>query len=751
MPTATNAAASRYGESWNIAPAQADARAPRLGDPLACRELTISIADRPARAVVHALAQVLAGLEVRHVLSGERHGLARLRVPPLAGRPEVQREAAESADLDALPLRERIAHDLEDLLERELHILRGQMLLLRRDDLDELGFRHVARASGCPAPRRLRAAAVSGAVANVLLQQIAEARARRRLLGAIALHRLGLLMRLFRLHGEADRARLAVDAGELRLDLISHLQHRARVLDAVAPELRGAQLALDAVAEIDDRAARVDLLDGAAHDAALRVLGDVRRKGILRELLDAERDALALRIEREHHRLDLLSLLEVAHGLLAGLIPGDVGQVNQAVDVAGQSNENPEIRDRLDLPRHAVAAVVVLRELLPGVRLALLESERDAAALLVHIEHHHLDFLAGVNDLRGVDVLVRPVHLRYVHQALDAVLDLDEGAVVGDVRDAPEHAGVRRIAPANVLPRIGAQLLQAERDTRALAVELEDPHVDLVADLDDLGRMLDALPCHVRDVQQAVDPAEIDEGAVIREVLDRAAHHRAFLQVLHERGALGRELLLHDRPPRDDDVIALLIELDDLELERLALEVGGVAHRTHVDERARQERAHIVNLDGEAALHAARDDAGHDLRIVESLLEPRPGAGPLGLLPRETRLARAVLHRVEGNLHLVPGLHLDLSPLILELIDGDDCLGLQAHIDDDVVRRHVDHEPGQDHAGADALVGEAFLEQLSETFCHTFTCTARSACSRVPVHIVASECQTTTAPSCGGF
>src|SRR5579875_3430890 len=164
MPTATNAAASRYGESWNIAPAQADARAPRLGDPLACRELTISIADRPARAVVHALAQVLAGLEVRHVLSGERHGLARLRVPPLAGRPEVQREAAESADLDALPLRERIAHDLEDLLERELHILRGQMLLLRRDDLDELGFRPVARASGCPAPRRLRAAAVSGAV-----------------------------------------------------------------------------------------------------------------------------------------------------------------------------------------------------------------------------------------------------------------------------------------------------------------------------------------------------------------------------------------------------------------------------------------------------------------------------------------------------------------------------------------------------------------------------------------------------------
>src|SRR5262249_5331387 len=129
---------------------------------------------------------------------------------------------------------------------------------------------------------------------DVLLEQLAQARARGRTLGTVALHRLGLLVHLLGLDRERDGARLAVDAGELRLDLLAHLEPRARVLDAVPPELGGAQLTLDAVAEVDDRTACVDFLDHALDDRALGVVGDVGREGILGELLDAERDALPL-------------------------------------------------------------------------------------------------------------------------------------------------------------------------------------------------------------------------------------------------------------------------------------------------------------------------------------------------------------------------------------------------------------------------------------------------------------------------
>ena len=286
--------------------------------------------------------------------------------------------------------------------------------------------------------------------------------------------------------------------------------------------------------------------------------------------------------------------------------------MHQAVDVAGQADEDAEVGDRLDLAADLVAAVVVLGEFLPRIGLALLEAERDAAALLVDIQHHDFDFVAGVHDLGRVDVLVGPVHFGHVHQALDAVFDLDEGAVVGDVGDLAEHAGVGRVAPCNVLPRISAQLLEAERDARALAIELEDAHIDLVADLDHFGRMLDALPGHVGDVQQAIDAAEVDEGAVIGEVLDRALDDRAFLQVVHQRAALGGEFLLDHRAARDHDVVALLVELDDLEFERLVFEIGGVAHRAHIDQRTWQEGAHGLDLDREAALHAAGNDADDD-------------------------------------------------------------------------------------------------------------------------------------------
>jgi hypothetical protein len=386
--------------------------------------------------------------------------------------------------------------------------------------------------------------------------------------------------------------------------------------------------------------------------------------------------------------------------------------------IAGETDEHAEVGDGLDLARHLVATVEVLGELLPRVLLALLQAERDATTLFIHVEHHDFDFLARVHDLGRVDVLVGPVHFGDVDQAFDAVLDLHERAVVGDVRDLAEHAGVRGITAGDVLPRIRAELLQAQRDTRTLAVELEDADVDLVADLHHFRRVLDALPRHVGDVQQAVDATEVDESAVVGEVLDGALEHGAFLQVVHERAALGGELLLHDRATRHDHVVALLIELDDLELERLAFEVGGITHGTHVDERTREERAHVVDLDGEAALHAARDGAGDDLGLVERFFQAGPGAGALGLLAGEPRFTAAVFHGVERDFNAVTSLDFDLSTFVLELFERDDRFGLEAHVDDDHVTAYVDDEAGEDHAGADALVSEALFEELGKRFSH---------------------------------
>src|SRR5690606_34064311 len=322
--------------------------------------------------------------------------------------------------------------------------------------------------------------------------------------------------------------------------------------------------------ELHRGALGVDLLHDALHDAALRLLRDEQRQRVLVELLHAERDSLALGIDREHDRLELLALLVVAHRLLAGHVPGEIGEMDETVDAARQPDEDAEVRDRLDLARDSIALLVVLGELGPRIGLALLQAQRDAPAILVDVEDHDLDLVTDLHDLVRIDVLVRPIHLGDVHEALDALLDLDEATVVGDVRHAAEETRTRRIAPRQVFPRIRAELLQAERYAIALAVELQDLDLELLADLHDLGGVLHALPRHVRDVQQAVDTAEIDERAVIGEVFDDALQNGAFLEVLQQLLALGAVLFLDDRAPRDDDVVATLVELDDLELERLA-------------------------------------------------------------------------------------------------------------------------------------------------------------------------------------
>ena len=79
-------------------------------------------------------------------------------------------------------------------------------------------------------------------------------------------------------------------------------------------------------------------------DAALVVHGDEVGERVAFELLDAERNALALDVDRQHHGFDFLALLVVAHGRFAGSRPRQVGQVDQAVDAAREGRRTRRSR-----------------------------------------------------------------------------------------------------------------------------------------------------------------------------------------------------------------------------------------------------------------------------------------------------------------------------------------------------------------------------------------------------------------------
>src|SRR3569833_2136379 len=305
-------------------------------------------------------------------------------------------------------------------------------------------------------------------------QDVAERSARvRRPIGG---DRFLLLGDFQRLDGEGDLAGLAVVLGDARVNLLTLGEALRALVVAVAAQIGAADerrhLRIRA-AHFD--AAIVDLGDGAGHDRAL--LEAVAGRVLLvagGELLDAERNTLLLDIDVEHLGLDDIATVVLVERLLARLLPVEVGEVNHAVHVAVETDEQTELGLVLDLALDGRADRELLGEGLPRVGEGLLETQRDAALVGIDLEHHDFHLLRGGDDLARVDVLLGPAHFRNVDQAFDARLQFDERTVVGDVCHAARELAADRIFGGCAFPGIALELLHAEADALRVAVDADD-------------------------------------------------------------------------------------------------------------------------------------------------------------------------------------------------------------------------------------------------------------------------------------
>src|SRR6202012_3637246 len=158
---------------------------------------------------------------------------------------------------------------------------------------------------------------------------------------------------------------------------------------------------------------------------------------------------------------------------------------------------------------HAVLGRV---ELLGVVLVGLLEAQRDAATLQVDVDDlDHRVITDGDHLVGHLDVALG--QLGDVHQALDALFDADERTERHQLGDLARNDLADSVSAGEVPPRVFLSRLERQRNPLAVHVNVEHLDGDLVADLDNLGRVVDVLPRQLGDVHQTVHTAEVDKRA----------------------------------------------------------------------------------------------------------------------------------------------------------------------------------------------------------------------------------------------
>src|SRR5947208_964821 len=95
------------------------------------------------------------------------------------------------------------------------------------------------------------------------------------------------------------------------------------------------------------------------------------------------------------------------------------------------------------------------------------------------------------------------------------------------------------------------------------AIDLQHNDLDRLTRLDDVARLLDAIPAHLADVKQSVDPADVDKRAEILDGADNALANLALRQLGPGFLALLLALLLQQGAAADDQVALLPVHLGD--------------------------------------------------------------------------------------------------------------------------------------------------------------------------------------------
>ncbi len=498
------------------------------------------------------------------------------------------------------------------------------------------------------------------------------------------------------LDGEAEATLGLVDLDDAGLDFLADLEDILDLLDTILADLRDVDESVDGSGELDESAEVGDLGDGSLDEISDLELALDLLPRIGLELFDAQTDALVGLVDIDDDCIHLVALLEDFARVIDLLVPAEIGDVHHAVDSFLELHEGAVGGHVADLAANLLADDVALLDLIPRIRLELTDAEGDLLILLVDAENHSLDVLTKGEDVGRTGDTLGPGELRDVDKTLDAFFDLNESAVGHEIGDLALDLLANRKALFETIPGVGLKLFETKRDTLLVLVDLEDDNREAVAWLDGLARVRETCPGHVGDVEKSVDAIEIEEGSEVGDVLDgtfdlvTGAHGSE--ELLASLTALG----LDEFAAAEDDVLAILVQLDDLEVVGVSDKLGEILRRIDIHLRSGEESLD-ADIDDETTLDDGFDASLDDALGLEQLDDLRPVLTLGSLLLGEDDHSEVVFETLEENLDLVT----DLDFLgIVEFRSGNHTFGLVSDVDEEFLGALLEDVPFNDAAFA---------------------------------------------------
>ncbi len=166
--------------------------------------------------------------------------------------------------------------------------------------------------------------------------------------------------------------------------------------------------------------------------------------------------------------------------------PAHVRDVKQAVDAFFNLHKRTVRCQVADCTRDHRSHGIVTLDHIPGVGFSLLHTQRDLLLLVVELQHDHGNLVATVQQLRGMVHAAGPGHLGDVHQAFNALLELDESSIGHDVDHLAFQSLTHWVARFHTIPGRSSFLLDTQGDPLPLEIDAQDLDLDLLVHLQHL-------------------------------------------------------------------------------------------------------------------------------------------------------------------------------------------------------------------------------------------------------------------------